>query len=610
MLRKTELVVLSSISGLDIEKCAQRLCEYKYPKHFGPIRVERSFKQEATPYLKKSIPEPADGYQEVDVLGLPLPELASVCEKSWTRMLEDVRNRPEPASMYAVATFHPVLYHQTTSEFAEPYLAGGLPRLVNSYRNEHATDVRWIVSIHDDVYDVYRKLMRPGRLFDPRLRGKKRNPQKDIVDLRMLLEWRDRELSAARAFASSIGARHLLFHCKGRTRTLGQIVFERKPCVYFSHSISQPRRDITGQTDESKCKTPDASRGEEMIKAIQAFSNRLAEDVAIVEPTAIDEHRLNLERLECLDQRDVAGAILPPLSKRWPIGEGTRLGGDASALNSENEIELLPLFMETLKVLRGLETTCDSLAGLRSSISLLQSEIERQINVRDHALVDQADLVIAFRPFSLPDSPEPTGGVNEEIATMRRKEAVAPGRCKPSVIIIHPKADELQRRGNAFDIVWDSEVEQHYEMPNEDLSNIKAECRRLIISTDNFNSASEIQKGFTELFKSHTLSVHPKTRKSSMPKGQLAQIQFAQRSFISAISEAPSIIKSLLQREAEASGGAIEFLEEVGFSERLSILIAKVLQHYSVESQGPGVVGVDAPDPADAASGGAGLGGP
>ncbi len=324
-----ELILLSSISGLDIAGCAQRLCDYEQPqKPFGPIKIESFHVNEAASFLEQNIPKPTDGYQIVDVLGLPLKDLASVCDRSWKQMFENVRARPGNSSRFAIGTFHPVLYHQLTSEFAEPYLAGNIPAITGKYKIDHNICVKWIVSIHDDIYDTYRKLMQPGKLFDPR-RRESRSPIDDMADLRVLLDWRDRELSAARALAVSLDAKHLLFHRKGRLDSLGQILFKNRPCVYYSHPISQPRRDLANKVVPGKCRNPNPWRGHDLIQAIQSFADHLALYAPIVEPTAIDEARLDSGKLVDLTEHDLAGSIAPPLSERWPIGEGLRLGGDS-----------------------------------------------------------------------------------------------------------------------------------------------------------------------------------------------------------------------------------------------------------------------------------------
>ena len=583
-----ELILLSSISGLDIAGCAQRLCDYEQPtKPFGPLKVEKILVDEAGKSLKKSA-HPPDGYQMVDVLSLPLSELASLCDRSWTRMLEQVVARPVQHARFSIGIFHPVLYHQVTSEFAEPYLAGQIQSITNRYRSDDRVHVKWIVSIHDDIYDIYRKLMQPGKLFDPR-RRESRSPIDDMADLRVLLDWRDRELSAARALAVSLGANHLLFHRKGRLDSLGQILFKNRPCVYYSHPISQPRRDLANKVVPGKCNKPNPWRGHDLIQAIQSFADHLALYAPIVEPTAIDEARLDSGRLVDLTEHDLAGSIAPPLSERWPIGEGLRLGGTPGSLNGENTTVLLSLSNGALAALRSLETTGDGLSGLKSSMSLLHKEIMRQINVRDRVLASQADIVVAFRPFSNPDSPDPTSGVGAEMETITK--STEPRRCKPHLIIVHPRRDELQRRGNEFDKIWDAKVAEHYHGDNEVLDRLKTECRAEIVGAKDFDSRDSLESMLTAVINGPLLSARPRVRSSSMPRGPLIQDTETRRAFISSLCSVPlgakesTILRSTLAQQALDSDGAVVFVDTPEFCQSLIERIRQAVASFDTHEQ-------------------------
>ena len=586
-----ELILLSSISGLDIIGCAQRLCDYEQPtKPSGPIKVENILIEEASKSVEGTDARPSEGYQMVDVLSLPLSELSSLCDRSWTRMLEQVVTRPDQSSRFSIGTFHPVLYHQVTSEFAEPYLAGKIQSITNEYRSKDKAHVKWIVSIHDDIYDIYRKLMQPGKLFDPR-RRESRNPIDDIADLRMILDWRDRELAAARAMAVSLDAKHLLFHRKGRLNSLGQILFENKPCIYYSHPISQPRRDIANKVVKGKNETPDPKRGQELIQAIQSFADHLALFAAIVEPTAIDEARLDTGNLGGLMEADLAGTIAPPLTNRWPIGEGMRLGGDPSTLNSENTTRLLRLSNGALAALQSVKTTNASLEGLKSSIELLLKEIMRQINVRDRVLASQADIIVVFRPFSLPDSSDPTGGVEAEIETITN--STLSRRCKPHLIVVHPRKDELRRRGNEFKKIWEATVAEHYHGDNDVLAQLKTRCHDELSGPNSVDTSIGLESLLKTIINGPLLSARPKVRVTSMSKGPLIQDAEVRRAFISSLCSVPpgakesTILKSTLAQQADASDGAVVFVDTPEFCQRLIQLVSRAIASFNNSGTNP-----------------------
>lgn len=574
MTSSAEIILLSSTSGLDIDDCARRLCSANPPSQsYGPVKLEKFHLGELNSIIEQTKITTHKNSTIIDALGSSFSELVTLSNNSWIKMLDEVQNRPDKKIQFSVATFHPVIYHPLTREFVEPYLAGKIANLTNEYKEKNGTSIKFIVSIHDDIYDVYRRLMRPGRLFDPH-RRKGRQPLDDISDLRLLLDWRDRELSAARALASSIGAKHLLFHRKGRLKALGQIVFKNKPCVYFSHPIGQPRRDITNRKDKLKCKTPDPLRGQQLIDSIQSFANHLALFAPIIEPTAIDELRLNTKRLAHLTEHDIRQAILPPLMRRWPIGEAERLGGDNIDLNSENEIELLPVCKESVDAFHD-NTKDKSLKWLRSSVELLKQEILRQIGVRDRMLVSQADIVVVFRPYSLPDSPEPTGGVDAEIEAAKFKQCQK--HRKTCLIVIHPQKDELRRRGNVFDKIWESEITKFYDKSNAALNKFKELCRRLIVGPHSPLNSSELHSKLSDIFQNSAFSAPPMVRETAMPSGSLRQDQTARQGFIAALSGGKNLLKSTLALAAEENPESVTLIDASEFTKELIDIVSKAL---------------------------------
>jgi len=112
----------------------------------------------------------------------------------------------------AIVTLHPVLYHQSTTEFLAPYV----PEKVRELLIKNKLILRYIVSIHDDIYDCYRPLLKQNALFQADISRKKRDdknnqrivsmrsPIQDIVDMRILLDWRDRELAESRRLAACL----------------------------------------------------------------------------------------------------------------------------------------------------------------------------------------------------------------------------------------------------------------------------------------------------------------------------------------------------------------------------------------------------------------------
>jgi hypothetical protein len=562
------LVLISSITGQRIRTCIEQLvkpgtdayCAKSDEGH--PIVLEDQLVIAADSHLRKYRKAPSSGYSLSDVLRLPQAELEHSCHHALEISLQLLSAAATDANAVGLLAFHPVLHHQLTRDFVHPYQSEALARIAS----EKGFQLETIVSIHDDVFDVYRTLLVPQRLFAPlstrKQKHKKnaepyypREPLRDIHEQLLLLGWRCRELSEAKALASGAGARHFLFHQKGNLRALVRVICERAPSVYFSHPISQPRRDITGKRgDPSKCKTPDPERGHNMIKACQEVAGKLLEHFALVEPTAIDEWRIDLNWLKNKTDKELARHVLPPLIERWPLGDGPHLGGALSG-----DLFPVPLLPAEENVFAQVKAEGEALSGYASALELLSEEILRQINVRDHTLAEQCDFGVAYRPFSLPDSPAPTGGVNEEIAVVMNKVALGKITFKPALFIIHPYEDEKERRGKEFDNQWKDIVDKHFAAnPSGRLKTFRDSLRSSLVNApyqpDSQKVASEVDK----LIVKNKIALRPVQDNSSMPSGDFSRAEDSKKELVEYLITGTAILKSALQRASEKG-------DQVGF---------------------------------------------
>jgi hypothetical protein len=274
----------------------------------------------------------------------------------------------------------------------------------------------------------------------------RREPLRDISEQLLLLQWRSRELSEAKALAAGSGARHFLFHRNGHAPSLWKVI-NGSPSVYFSHPISQVRRDLLLKRDPGKCNVPDQSRGRKLRSDCDKAAAAAKRAVPLVEPTAIDELRIDFKELCDSTEERLRDAILPPVTERWPLGDGPHLGGRPDVDNG-------PWLRVESGALERLEASNGELARYESAVEVLADEIRRQINTRDHTLAEQCDAVLVFRPFSLPDSPAPTGGVEKEMEMVQRRILLEQIRLEPALIVVHPFRDERKRRQLEFDIEW------------------------------------------------------------------------------------------------------------------------------------------------------------
>lgn len=392
-------------------------------------------------------------------LDLPPDDLASVCSNALKHALNRACEGEPP---FAVVCLHPVLYQSETRTFLAPYSLGA-SRDSSVYGLTNAV----FFSLHDDVYDICRRLqgqsrhgnlhmLNPRRVYPIAGAGKAeskislvRDPLRDIQNLLFLLDWRDRELMTTQTLAASVTARHLLFHRKGRASVFWRLAVEDAPAVYFSHPISQVRRDLTGQT-AAKSNVADADRGRRLMDSCNAAATKLVEcAIALVEPTSIDEYRIDKVHLSRISRKLLDERFLPPLTPRWALSQD-RIG----LPDAWSERDGLTCFAERgVNQIKWKNSDID-VKSLGPALDLLEAEVARQITQRDHKLTQQADLVIAYRPFSLPDVPVVTGGVEAEIMAMYRKALRGKSRCQPAIVVVHSRVDEITRRKNEFKVWW------------------------------------------------------------------------------------------------------------------------------------------------------------
>lgn len=389
------------------------------------------------------------------LIRLPQRELFSACREGMRNALVALRDTAKGSkSAVGVLAFHPVLFHQTQQTFVCPYLAEDVKLACADLGFQPDT----VVSVHDDLYDMHVRLLGPRQLFDPkttkRRSGRKesdpqrRSPLADIQEQLHLLGWRSAEFAFAKNFASGLRARHFLFHAKGHLQSIQRIALGGETGVYLSHPIAQPRRDMTAVSEPGKSDSPNYARGKQLQDDIQAVALSLRKAVPLVEPTAIDELRFDERWLANKTDADLKTGILPPLTPRWPIADGDHL------LPREKDSEQYPLVDAPPQAFDKMDYSGDSLEPLGVGLTLLKEEISRQVTARDFVLAEQCDLIVAYRPFTKPDSPKPSGGVEKEIEVVLRKVAARVRMCKPALIVYHPQDDERNRRKLEFNAAW------------------------------------------------------------------------------------------------------------------------------------------------------------
>ena len=402
------------------------------------------------------------------LIRLPQEELYQACKAGFAHAVAAVTKQGKNVRFpIGVLAFHPVLFHQVQQTFACPYLAED----VKAICREYGAHIDTVLSIHDDIFDTHVQLLAKGQLYASAKKrdvpgsqeAKRRYPLADILEQMQLLGWRATELTFVKNFSLGIGARHILFHAKGHLQSVANIVIQRQTGVYLSHPIAQPRRDMTASTSTEEPSASLFERGKQLQDDIQNIAFHLRKVVPLVEPTAIDEHRLDFGWLKGKTEKDLRTGILPPLFPRWPIADGDHLL-PRSAHGAQS-----PLVSAPAKAFDTHEFSDKGLEDLAVGVELLQEEIVRQVTARDYTLAEQCDLIVAYRPFTKPNSPQPSGGVIKEIGVVLRKVKESVSMCKPALIVYHPLGDERNRRKLEFTAAWPSILKKLEPMREDQL---------------------------------------------------------------------------------------------------------------------------------------------
>lgn len=324
----------------------------------------------------------------------PRPKLRRIWEDVFqNQVIPDVESAREQSPVLLCA--HLSYYSHLLREFVLPF------------RHDLLTDrlshkLTGVITLIDDVYDCHRRLSRwDNGIFWARDRGQA------IMQLLKCLDWRGIEIMLSDGISASCsneeGSRvpHYVFAVKHRLRTFHDLLQGRKQIVYLSHPISEIRRMYAVGT---------ANDALDLINGIEHFTERLRHEHVVVEPTAIDELRLEQSG------GSVTGRLLP----RWPLRNPPD-GVDAclaAPCPSEKEVRScwLPAGWEVDV------SEPEQAADVQRMAEVLYDRIYRQVGARDHYLVEQSQSLVCYRPLFQGNE---SSGVKEELQHLGRLRKVA-----------------------------------------------------------------------------------------------------------------------------------------------------------------------------------------
>lgn len=350
----SKITICTGPSGVKVKECLERL-----NRVLTESRQVISVEDAITKHANLKFP---------DFLGLPSP----ILRQHWIAGAKQAIQEAEKAyqnSTPVFLTFHASYFHQRTRGFIPAIDLENIASLKGK--------VDKVLVFIDDIYDVYKRLMANGEMYEEvRLQEPKDAILLSIVNLNILLHWREIETALSYAIANYLGVKAYVVATK-HPKEIGKRLIEKDikdiGIYYLSHPITTIRREAAVQFPTFV--------GQLTIVIDTLLSN---EDIVLFVPTTIDEL--------AIQQRYFGKELLyvPEIDQRW-------------AYDNRNTI-CPPLPKETADIKPINPRDYIIPKGASKSISLLLNhlwlQIYRHTVSRDYCLVEQSQNgIIAIRPL-------------------------------------------------------------------------------------------------------------------------------------------------------------------------------------------------------------------
>lgn len=359
-------LIFTAPGGVRLARSVEKLCTFATRE-----RGERVVAVDIDHYLLGDhVSSLAPGERETwDALGLsqllstPKGHLCKLWRTTLTERVSAVVHETNPDVL--VLSLHAVFYNTQSREFFSPVD----PDALTSTLRDNGFTPAAVITVIDDIYDVFRHLSRPGELFALRENAPAEQAVRSVINHHLALAWRSTELFHASDLArrvidtdNAFAKSHLILAAKHELGVVYDAAFGETPLAYISHPIVDVRANREFQ--------------EELSHVTSGLrSSRLA---APISPTAIDE--LIIEQSQ--------GRYRPRLrADRWKFRSGSSVfyvEPEQSNLNPLDPGDQLSPRTEEL---------------LASALETLADAITAQVNARDRSLVAQADLLVVWRPY-------------------------------------------------------------------------------------------------------------------------------------------------------------------------------------------------------------------
>jgi len=308
-----------------------------------------------------------------------------------------------------------------------------------------------VINLIDDMDDICRWLTKPRGVFDKSSypEGQFEQMERSVKNLSSILIWRQAEAGSSVHIAGLIGSiPHFTIATKHSCRLLEHVSKSNPYCVYISHPITEARQRAASGNQ----KLFDA-----WSKEVGNLADHLSKDLAVWEPTTIDELRIHTKKVKLSSgsgqtTKEVEFAF-PRFLPRWPFQRSDEILWTTPPTHVEEILDPASFFTEKdiaiimeATTWEDLETKLgkDKSAQLRSisgQLGNLKFLIGQQINARDRTLIGQCPILVVYRPLF---NGNPATGVLRELETHQMLVELKhfSGDLKPAVFVLENSEDE------------------------------------------------------------------------------------------------------------------------------------------------------------------------
>ncbi len=422
----TPVVVVTGPGGVRAPQALIKLQEFAARSPHDMTVAVRELDDLLVPEYQQQYSDAGPQARRLERFGLPelLLRPKEILLEMWRRVAEasikECASERDRGIDMAILSFHAIFYNNRSREFFSPVDIAFLSERLQA----HDFQLVRVVTLIDDIYDVFRHLASPPHVFQLSVRSDPiKKTTQPILNLQLALDWRSFELLQASQLCRSVGlprSAHVELSVKHSLDVGFRVIIQGSPTLYISHPITIVRHDLDFQHDVQ-------SLGAELLRA---------ELPAPVTPTSIDELRL------AATGSGSARRYHPRLTQRW-VPDDAHLethAGDLLFVPPRNP-RMNPLDPDDALGPDGDEFLSGLLLNLVDSLNA-------HIASRDRTLVEQASLLVVWRPLL---NGILSQGVKAEIEHRNslRQHRLLPPNGTPC-FVYSPNADVAEFRLNAL----------------------------------------------------------------------------------------------------------------------------------------------------------------